>query len=207
MGSRIMHLIIADQIANKVLIHDRNSFLLGGIAPDAVSPKDLSHFFSGNANDFTRGIDYEGFLEKYKDFNQHNYILGYYIHLIADDLWLRGFYLPWLKNRMENDENIFNLYHNDFHLLNGKLIDFYNISTEMLSGLDKNGSIMDLEEVNSIDVKEFIPYVLEDMNYDQNVIEQTLNVFTFEQIIGYIETSIEKGIFYIKPLLETKKIK
>lgn len=42
MGSRIMHLMIANGIAEKLSIKDKTSFLIGGIAPDAVTPKDLS---------------------------------------------------------------------------------------------------------------------------------------------------------------------
>lgn len=40
MGSRIMHLIIGQQIAEKLNVEDRTSFLLGSIAPDAVQTKD-----------------------------------------------------------------------------------------------------------------------------------------------------------------------
>ena len=36
MGSRIMHLIIANRIAECLSIEDRTPFLLGSIAPDAV---------------------------------------------------------------------------------------------------------------------------------------------------------------------------
>lgn len=36
MGSRIMHAIIAIKIAEKLYIQDKTSFILGGVAPDAV---------------------------------------------------------------------------------------------------------------------------------------------------------------------------
>ncbi|CAM3856374.1 hypothetical protein PALA111701_29060 [Paenibacillus lactis] len=42
MGSRIMHLIIANEIADTLAIKDKSSFLIGGIAPDAVPTKDIS---------------------------------------------------------------------------------------------------------------------------------------------------------------------
>src|SRR5690554_6448788 len=109
MGSRIMHLIIASEIAKKLSVTERKAFLLGGIAPDAVSPKELSHFFEGNHNDFSRRISYEKFYKKYSKYDHSDYILGYYTHLIADDLWLKGFYLPWLKNRLV-DKAVFDRY-------------------------------------------------------------------------------------------------
>ncbi|MGF9976963.1 hydrolase [Viridibacillus arvi] len=201
MGSRIMHLVIANRIAECLSIEDRTPFLLGGVAPDAVSTKELSHFFKGEVQDYSRSVDYKGFLHKYHEHVESHYILGYYTHLIADDIWLKGFYLPWLKNRMESNKEIFHLYHNDFRLLNGKLLEYYGFTDELKKMLSDLPPIFDLQEVKSKDVEEFIPYVLGDMQYDKEVINEKLNVFTFDQIVGYIETSVDKGLLNIKPLL------
>jgi hypothetical protein len=199
MGSRIMHLVIANRIAESLSIEDRTPFLLGGIAADAVLSKDLSHFYTGEVQDYSRNIDYKGFLNKYSSHGENHYIWGYFSHLIADDIWLKGFYLPWLKNRMEANEEIMNLYHNDFRLLNGKLLEHYGFTDELRKALSNFPEIIDLQEVKSKDVEEFIPYVLGDMEYDKEVINEKLNVFTFDQIVGYIETSVEMGLLNLKP--------
>lgn len=201
MGSRIMHLIIANKIAEHLSIEERTTFLLGGIAPDAVTPKDLSHFFEGEVQDFSRSIDYKGFLDKYRSQATSHYILGYFTHLIADDIWLKGFFLPWLRNRMETNQEILQLYHNDFRLLNGKLLEYYGLKDELIKTLCYSPTIPDLDEVKSTEVEAFIPYALGDMDYDKGVINERLNVFTFEQIIGYIETSVDLGLLNIKPVL------
>ena len=201
MGSRIMHLIIANRIAEALSIKDKTTFLLGGIAPDAVSPKDLSHFLIGEVQDFSRSIDYKGFLDKYSAQVENHYVLGYFTHLIADDIWLRGFNLSWLKNRMDADEGLYKLYHNDFRLLNGKLLEYYDLTDELRKTLFYMPTILDLQEVKSKDVEEFIPYVLGDMEYGKNVLNEKLNVFTFDQMIGYIETSVDKGLLSIKDIL------
>ncbi|QUG41640.1 zinc dependent phospholipase C family protein [Psychrobacillus sp. INOP01] len=201
MGSRIMHLVIANRIAESLLIEDRTSFLLGGIAPDAVSTKDFSHFFKGDVQDYSRSVDYKGFLYKYSSRIKSNYILGYFIHLIADDIWLKGFYLPWLKNRMEDNKEILNQYHNDFRLLNGKLLEYYSFTDELRNSLSNFPTIIDLEEVKSEDVENLVPYVLGEMEYDKEVINEKLNVFTFDQIVGYIETSVDMGLLNIKPFI------
>jgi len=196
-----MHLIIANQIAEKIPIPNKEAFLIGGIAPDAVSPKELSHFFDGNPSDFSRRIDYGKFYEKYSSFEQQDYILGYYTHLITDDLWLTGFYLAWLKNRIENDEVIFKRYHYDFQLLNGKLLSYYNIETDLLTFIDEVDFIPDLAEVTVTQVEKFLPYVKEDMIYNKEDLDERLTVFRFEQIIGYIETAIEKSKLLLKEKL------
>ena len=202
MGSRVMHLIIANRIAENLSIEDRTPFLLGGIAPDAVAPKDLSHFFTGDVQDYSRSIDYKGFLDKYRSQAENHYLLGYFTHLIADDIWLKGFYLPWLKNRMEVDKEVTTLYHNDFRLLNGKLLEYYGFTDELRNMLSYfPTTIVDLHEVTSKDVEEFIPFVLGDMEYDKEVLNEKLNVFTFNQIVGYIETSVDKGMLNIRHLL------
>jgi hypothetical protein len=205
MGSRIMHLIIANQIADHLSVKNKQAFLLGGVAPDSVSPKELSHFFAGDTEKFTRFIDYERFLETYRHQPQWEYILGYYTHLIADDLWLKGFYLPWLKNRMESDSTIFQLYHQDFRLLNSKLVDYYKVTPEILTDIEKTESICDLEEVPLKNVKEFIPHLVNDMHFLPKELDEPLHVFTFNQIIGYIETSMEKAILHCKKVLLTEK--
>lgn len=196
-----MHLIIANRIAEKFSVTNKSAFLLGGIAPDAVSPKDLSHFFTGDVQDYSRMIDYSGFLEKYRSSQQLDYILGYYTHLIADDLWLKGFYLPWLKNRMEQDPNILALYHEDFRLLNAKLLDFYGLDSELLKEMEHSRAMVDLEEVTIKDVLDFLPYVKADMQYPLHDLKAPLKVFTLEQIVGYVETSVEKGIIHINKAL------
>lgn len=196
-----MHLIIADRIADRLSIKDKTTFLLGGIAPDAAIPKDSSHYFRGDRLDYTRHIAYQEFLHKYEAIKDNHYILGYYTHLIADDLWVQGFYLSWLKNRIESDENVSKAYYNDFKLLNGKLLDHYGYKDEFRELLKISSEVIDLEEVSGENVQNFIPYVIEDMAYDPNDIHEELKVFTLEQIIGYIETAVDKGIIYIKSQL------
>ncbi|NRF95087.1 zinc dependent phospholipase C family protein [Paenibacillus frigoriresistens] len=198
MGSRIMHLIIANRIAARLSIEDRTPFLLGSIAPDAVATKNESHFFIGEHQDYSRSVDYKGFLNKYSSQAESLYILGYYTHLIADEIWLKGFYLPWLRNRMDANKEIHGLYHNDFRLLNGKLLEHYGYRDELRKTLYYIPTIIDLQEVKSKDVEGFVPYVLGDMEYEKEVVNQKLNVFMFDQIIGYLETSVDMGLLNLK---------
>ncbi|AKR09157.1 zinc dependent phospholipase C family protein [Bacillus thuringiensis] len=207
MGSRIMHVIIANGIAEKLSIQDKTSFLLGGVAPDAVhsaEEKGTSHFYAGTTKNYTRRIDFNSFFQKYKVHMDSPFLLGYYTHLIADDNWLSGFFLPWLKNRIENDETIAPLYYNDFKLLNAKLLHHYDQEQQLFSILNQEAHIVDIEEVSKENVLAFRKYLFEDMLYPEQHLHEALQVFTFNQIVGYIETAIEKGAFFITQLSHEK---
>ncbi|PEZ02151.1 hydrolase [Bacillus sp. AFS018417] len=203
MGSRIMHVILANCIAEKLAIQDKTSFLLGGVAADAVhskNEKEISHFYTGTVKNYTRRIDYEAFLHKYKAYKNSPFILGYYTHLIADEMWLQGFYLPWLKNRIDYDPNLLSLYHRDFKLLNGKLLHYYDRDQNLFHILNKKSNLVDIEEVLEENIYSFKALVFDDMLYSQQDLSTNLQVFTLNQIIGYIETSIQKGVFSLEKL-------
>jgi len=198
-----MHLIIANGIAEKLSIPDKTSFLLGGVAPDAVRSKEeknVSHFYAGTTKNYTRRIDYGTFLQKYKKHIDSSFILGYYTHLIADDNWLNGFFLPWLKNRIEHDQTILSMYHNDFKLLNAKLLHHYDKEQEFLSILNQEANIPNVEEVTEENVLAFKKLIFNDMVFPQQDLHAELQVFTFNQIVGYVETAIEKGVFFLERL-------
>ena len=56
---------------------------------------------------------------------------------------------------------------------------------------------MDIEEVSKENVLAFRKYLFEDMLYPKQHLHEDLQVFTFDQIVGYIETAIEKGVFLL----------
>ena len=63
-----------------------------------IQKKKEPHIFMPVQRRTIRGrIDYDSFFHKYESHIDSPFILGYYTHLIADDNWLSGFFLPWLK--------------------------------------------------------------------------------------------------------------
>lgn len=200
MGSRIMHLIVGNEVSKRLNIKNRNLFLLGSVAADATSDKIKTHFFKGNLELFTRHVDYEAFISKYKNIQDNDFILGYYSHLITDDFWMSGFYVPWLRNRIEKTPDIQALYYNDFYLLNSKLLDYYKPQKEIQNLFDIPERLDFVEEVLVEDIIKFLEYIRDDLDYTKEELNEPLNVFTLPQIVGYLETSIEKSIYKIKQL-------
>ena len=56
---------------------------------------------------------------------------------------------------------------------------------------------MDIEEVSKRKRFSFSKVSFEDMLYPKQHLHEDLQVFTFDQIVGYIETAIEKEYFLL----------
>lgn len=100
---------------------------------------------------------------------------------------------------MNADESLYERYHNDFRILNGLLLEHYGNREELLDHLEKPFAVPDLVEVKRTDLLNFLPYVVSDLSVDQDIVRQDrLQVFSLEQIIGYIETSVDIALLHLE---------
>ena len=77
------------------------------------------------------------------------------------------------------------------------MLHHYDKEQQLFSLLNQDAHIVDIEEVSKENVLEFRKYLFEDMLYPEQHLHKDLQVFTFNQIIGYIETAIEKAYFVL----------
>ena len=136
MASSVIHICIANEI-NKTINRDSKKLLIGTIAPDISKllgeTKFYSHFLD-NVNNNIPNIN--KFLEKYGNYLNDDFVLGYYIHLYTDYLWfkyfipniIKGNYIKELDGTLvKYTEETFKYYvYNDYSNLNNQLIDRYN---------------------------------------------------------------------------------
>ena len=136
MASSVIHICIANEI-NKTINRDSKKLLIGTIAPDISKllgeTKFYSHFLD-NVNNNIPNIN--KFLDKYGNYLDDDFILGYYIHLYTDYLWfkyfipnvIKGNYIKELDGTLvKYTEETFKYYiYNDYSNLNIQLIDKYN---------------------------------------------------------------------------------
>jgi hypothetical protein len=197
MGSRMMHLIIANQVFEKLEIPNQQRFLLGGIAPDAAftpDSKNTSHFFEGRLDDGTRFVNYKGFIEKYQADIQDEFMLGYLTHLISDDVWMKFIYFKNdFYNRLAADPELLGRWHEDFRKLNGKLIEKFECGElkNKLVGVSLGNKVC---EIDSKDLQSFTIETLNDFTYNQEDIGQELKVYTFSEISDYIELATDSAV-------------
>ena len=99
MATWITHFIIADKVLERLPYFDRQSFLVGNIAPDCnvenedftsfVPSRELTHWMSSDRKTET---DSDRFYHEYienredqiRDHKEKSFLLGYYAHLIVD---------------------------------------------------------------------------------------------------------------------------
>jgi hypothetical protein len=81
MASSVIHMCVANEV-NKYLKKDNSKILIGSIAPDISKQigmtKEKSHFLD-SINDSVPNID--KFLNKYKNYLNNDFVMGYFIHL------------------------------------------------------------------------------------------------------------------------------
>lgn len=141
MASSIIHICVANEI-NKNIKKNNTDILIGSIAPDISKyigkTKKESHFLD-DVNNNIPNID--KFLNKYKNNLNDDFVLGYYIHLYTDYLWIK-YFLPEFYNdeyiykldgsvkKISQEEKVKYIY-NDYTNLNICLIDEYNLDLKI----------------------------------------------------------------------------
>lgn len=196
-----MHLIIADYVCKELLVEERGQILLGAIAPDATQVKFDTHF-KGPRFRFSDGTpwEYGRFIMKYKRRISEPFILGYLTHLVADEVWAMKSYFSGFKDRLKNDPALYDRYHQDFRLCNAKLNEMY-AADELYDALASAVHVPKIEEVDENGVLELKKYALEDFHYPVEHVTQELDVFSFEEIVAYIERSAYRALDVCRPLL------
>ncbi len=129
---------------NDIINRNKKDLYLGAIAPDAAKKiigidRNITHFIKEDNVD-TPNIAY--FKQLYFDKIKSDYDLGYYIHLLTDELWFSEF----LPNFVLDDETIIDpsgekvslvgitigdIIYNDYTNLNAKIIDYYNLDLKL----------------------------------------------------------------------------
>lgn len=136
MASSLIHIAVASEL-NKTLKKDKTKLFIGTIAPDISKlvgeNKMRSHFL--DQNDSIPNM--EKFLDKYKNYLDDDFVLGYYIHLFTDYIWFKYFigevYEKDIIRKLDGTEvkcsgRMASIYiYNDYTNLNGELVDRYDL--------------------------------------------------------------------------------
>ncbi|MFO9689293.1 hypothetical protein ABMD20_02765 [Weissella confusa] len=130
MGSRLMHAAIAKLLMTKFDQLDMG-FLIGNEAPDVDKinqmSKDETHYLVPSDRG-TRRVDLQAFVQEHPNTLNDSFLLGYYTHLVADEVWLTDVFMKVIPPQ-DNPERSDKLarYYEDFQKLNPYLIHKYGL--------------------------------------------------------------------------------
>ncbi len=197
MGSRMMHYAIAKEVAKVIEIEDFDSFLLGALIPDASRDKSL-HYYVGSGDDYSFKVDLEDFFSKLKE-PVKDYDLGYLTHLVADDFWMRSFYLGWLRMLKRQDESILEVHYNDFLYLNSIILNKYKLEMPSFSTLKLVESKYYEKDFHSSKVECLIDAFESDF-LGNTYSEEDLVLHQWLAIKGYIDTCVERAVQFLQEI-------
>ncbi len=197
MASAIIHLAIAKKL-NEKLNRDPAQLYIGTIAPDIsklLGETKLKTHFLDNLDNNIPNLD--KFLDKYEEYLDDDFVMGYYIHLLVDYMWFKYFLSEFSTpnsittldgNTIECDEKeVLEYIYNDYTNLNIKLIDAYNLDLKIFYNNIPKVS----ELIEEIPVKKIKLIVRKTGEIIKNSKDDKVYTFNIENVINFIEFSTE----------------
>ena len=142
MASALIHLAVAKNLLKDLKVENEKDYLLGSIAPDLAkqigTSRIDSHFLIHTKEDVP---NINMFINKYKNFKDNSFDLGYFIHLYTDKLWFIGFIDNFICNNSiklldgtiieTTKEEMQNMIYSDYTNMNIQIIEKYDLDLSL----------------------------------------------------------------------------
>ncbi len=192
MGSRLMHYCIAALIESRLGWHSPE-FMLGNLAPDVAEygvrdqNKRQSHFI--RLDSAGEGFfDLERFAARYLREQRSLFHIGYYFHLLSDDLWIKHIYIPTIHHLPADERaEAKQRYQRDLNKLGGRLMAHYH-----LQYIDLEHEVMSMPEADLT----MLPHLVEDLKSDieysvQESEPEPLEILEWEAVTNALDYTVE----------------
>lgn len=191
MGSRIIHYCVGNEILKRVKL-DEHQFILGNLAPDVYSPELggslVSHFRIPEEIMEYECVDLERFKSKYEHQITNDFVLGYYCHLITDNLWLKDAYKKYGHLGLDERNQAVKLVYKDYWVLNTMLIDKFSLN---LVSFQTTGHIL-VEEIDATFLNELVESLGNDFSKKSDTWE--LKELNYDEILQFIDAAANECI-------------
>lgn len=212
MPSRMIHYVIAHEIAKEIEIKDFNRFAIGSLCPDMSTREDgskLTTHYMETLSD-KKGGNWNTFLEKYGEAAKNDELyLGILCHLITDMIWFHDIMESYIRSKAESREQRHEMYmkgYDDFHRLNYILKEEYGIPYQLTE--DRN---IEFEGIHPELYDDVIGGLYDDFYKDPKATKEELEIYKYDVTSPCIQLCIEECIGAIKafrkgePLVEPEK--
>lgn len=187
MASRLIHYLIAEEIAKTDKKINRERFVYGALLPDLSSHEDGSynkaHFGEIHREKRKKGINWHNFRNKYRDeMETDSMYLGYYSHLIMDALWFAQIADKYIRIYPNPERKIYyKKSYEDYLTLNKLLTKEYDLYYS-LPLIEK----IDIEEINISFGESFFEELRNDMIPSSGVRKEDLRLYPYEVIAEFL---------------------
>ena len=203
MASAIIHLAIAKELLDSLNIKNKYDYYLGAIAPDIAKQvgitKEESHFIKNTYNNVP---NIKIFTEKYPNFKNNDFDLGYFIHLLTDKLWREDYLSNYTNSTLKlldgsnletTPEELQKILYSDYTNLNIQLIDDYDLDLELFYEEFKEPKTEITEiPVDKLDILiNKMGIIIENSKQEKTYL---LDIFSMKQFITNTVEEIEKEL-------------
>lgn len=184
MASRMLHYVIAIEVAKEYKIENMNDFIVGALLPDASTHSDGSYnwaHFGFWKTEPTKGIDWLEFIKKYDMKNELN--LGYLCHLITDAVWFKEITDKYIRiYSLEEKKQRIKRGYQDFWKLNAILIEEYELEKPELYIPE-----LLVDEIKLESIEEVYSWFEKDFDEVGEYKASDLEIYSYELVKAFID--------------------
>ncbi len=205
MASRLIHYLIAEEIAVINTGIDRDRFVYGALLPDLSKHEDGSyekaHFGEVLTKKNKKGINWLKFKDKYNWQMSDSLYMGYYCHLIMDALWFSSIADKFIRIHPYPERKLYyKMSYTDFRVLNYILSKDYNLHYH-LPLMEGTG----IEEIDLSLYLEFCQALRREINDSKAASREDLELYPYNEILTYINQAKELCINELSALAAGKE--
>lgn len=203
MPSRMIHYLVAEQVAMEVPIGDMNRFKIGSLCPDMSTRQDDSKHrthYSDVAGD-KKGINWTRFFNTYEErMKQDDLYIGVLCHLITDGIWFHEIMEPQIRSKVKSKEERQKKYqqgYSDFHRLNYILREEFGLKYELTE--DRK---IELEGLHPELYDDVVGALYSDFYEEPPAKKEELVVYPYEMSVACIALCVEECVKAIRAFYE-----
>ena len=207
MPSRMIHYLIAEQVAKQVEIKDKNRFKIGSLCPDMSShtdgSKNQTHYFE--IHGAVKGGNWLRFVSEYgEQMKKDELYLGILCHLITDMIWFHEIMETQIRSKVKSKEERQAKYQQgyvDFHKLNYLLREEFDLRYELEE--DRN---IDFVGLHPELYDEVFDGLFKDFFLEPRAEKEELAIYTYDITTDCIRLCIEECVSAIKVFQKSEEM-